>query len=301
LLSFCLLGATALLASAAPTPGGSATATGTGLDTAANVAKYKTATKLQLLSACPAYTVAAWNCTICSDADLLGVHSISTFSDASTDSLFGYAAVDDLYQTVLVTFRGSHNVLNWLSVVLFDQTILPNATLSGVPSGVLVHNGFLLDYLGVRNSVRSLTKTLLTAYPSYTLTLNGHSLGGALALLAAVDLINLGTVTASRVHVQTAGQPRVGNQAWSNYIADLGLASYIRVVNRKDIVPHLPYEWLGYRHIPGERWIDLANDVVLCNDVGNGGEDTDCMNTVGSSAIYEDHTNDFNILNMTIC
>lgn len=49
---------------------------------------------------------------------------------------------------------------------------------------------------------------LNTKYPHKKIYITGHSLGGALALFAAVELSLNYTVTA----VYTYGQPRVGNQ-----------------------------------------------------------------------------------------
>ncbi|KAJ1556071.1 hypothetical protein HK405_007587 [Cladochytrium tenue] len=288
------------LVGAAPVPGGSS-ATGSSADTAANVAKYKTSVKLDAVTYCSAAVVTDWGCTICGDSDIADIHSITPFSNSSSATLFGYGAVSTSQASIVIAYRGAHNIENWISTVLFDQTILPDATGLGADSDVKVHQGFLDDYEALQATTRGLAKTLLAAYPSYSLTLTGHSLGGALALLAAIDLVNHGTVAASKVHVFTAGQPRVGNQAFSDYVAGFGFSSYIRIVNQKDVVPHLPYEWLGYRHAPGERWIDLANVVVLCDDASNGGEDTDCMNTITTDEDAADHTTYFGILNQTIC
>ncbi|KAJ1547539.1 hypothetical protein HK405_005593 [Cladochytrium tenue] len=286
---------------AAPVPGGSSGATGSGADTAANVAKYETSVKFDAVTYCSASVVADWGCTICDDSDMTGVHSITPFSNSSSATLFGYAAVSSTQSSIIIAYRGAENIANWISTVLFDQTILPDASGLGVSSGVEVHQGFLDDYEALQATTRGLAKTLLAAYPSYSLTLTGHSLGGAMALLAAVDLVNAGIVAASKVHVFTAGQPRVGNQAFSDYVAGFGFSSYIRIVNQKDIVPHLPYEFLGYRHAPGERWIDLADVVVLCDDASNGGEDTNCMNTITTGEDTADHSTYFGILNQTIC
>ena len=67
----------------------------------------------------------------------------------------------------------------------------------------------------------------------------GHSLGGALTVHAAADLILTGLVDGSRVSIFTYGQPRVGNSkfnvAWSNKVKEI-----YRLVHFRDIVSHLP-------------------------------------------------------------
>jgi hypothetical protein len=86
---------------------------------------------------------------------------------------------------------------------------------------------------------------LLPGYPT-NLLICGHSLGGALACLAARR------VTGAKVI--TFGQPRVGNPAWVKAAAGLNL---LRFADHNDAVPHLPswwlpavfWEWTTYRQI----------------------------------------------------
>lgn len=70
----------------------------------------------------------------------------------------------------------------------------------------------------------------------------GHSLGGALAALAAARMGDAGAALAGAI---TFGQPRVGDAACAERLAALPL---LRVVNACDLVPDLPPEALGYRH-----------------------------------------------------
>ena len=64
----------------------------------------------------------------------------------------------------------------------------------------------------------------------------GHSLGGALAAFASVDIHkNIGVVN----KVYTYGQPRIGNQNMATFMSSVIPNTY-RVVNYADIVTHLP-------------------------------------------------------------
>ena len=65
------------------------------------------------------------------------------------------------------------------------------------------------------------------------LFLTGHSMGGALAMLAGCRLAKAGR---SPIAVYTYGAPRVGDP---NFCAGYALPTY-RVVNRLDLVPELP-------------------------------------------------------------
>lgn len=72
----------------------------------------------------------------------------------------------------------------------------------------------------------------------------GHSLGGALASLASIDIKNSFGITPK---VITFGQPRIGNQNLANYLSEMIPKTY-RVINYADIVPHLPTSTFNYAH-----------------------------------------------------
>ena len=50
------------------------------------------------------------------------------------------------------------------------------------------HNGFLSSYKEARRDVMDAVKTANALKPQYSIVVVGHSLGGAIATLAAVDL-----------------------------------------------------------------------------------------------------------------
>lgn len=51
-----------------------------------------------------------------------------------------------------------------------------------------VHSGFLYAYNVVSSTVLKTVKAQAASYPSYTIVVTGHSLGGAVASLAAVSI-----------------------------------------------------------------------------------------------------------------
>lgn len=119
-----------------------------------------------------------------------------------------------------------------------------------------VHSGFLASWRHTRPSLLPHLHRLRATHPSYTLQLVGHSLGGAVAALAALDLEARGLRVGS---VTTFGEPRVGNSALADYI-DAIFASdqarghdnlagrYRRVTHIGDTVPLLP------PRAGGDRW-----------------------------------------------
>ena len=85
-------------------------------------------------------------------------------------------------------------------------------------------------------------------------TFTGHSLGGALAVLA-------GSLVES-AEVYTFGGPRVGNADFCAAVTTGGPPRYRRYVNYRDPVCHVPPRLLGYRDCGHTYFIDHAGRVI---------------------------------------
>ena len=96
--------------------------------------------------------------------------------------------------------------------------------------------------------------------PSLPLVVTGHSLGGALAVLAA-DILN---AQGFLIHsVYTFGQPRVGDATFAaRYNMTLGQRTF-RIVNSNDLVPRLPGWLMGYRHCGQHFFITAAGALIF--------------------------------------
>lgn len=99
-----------------------------------------------------------------------------------------------------------------------------------------VHRGF-------QNEVDKLWNEIVEHYEKHkegrTLFITGHSLGAAMA-----------TIAASRLHPEclyTYGSPRVGTRSFVKALNNTGLKHY-RYVNNNDIVTSVPFAFLGYKH-----------------------------------------------------
>ena len=102
----------------------------------------------------------------------------------------------------------------------------------------------------------------------------GHSLGGALAVLLALQLSKTSGIKLAGL--VTFGQPKVGDAALAQSITQQLLPYYRRYVNQRDIVPQLPplpgyqhsgqlcyFDDLGQLHRNPARWLMLL-DQALC-------------------------------------
>src|SRR6202035_4154894 len=77
-----------------------------------------------------------------------------------------------------------------------------------------VHTGFLTSWRNTRPLVLPHLEDLREKYPAYELHVVGHSLGGAVAALAGLELEGRGWTTT----VTTFGEPRVGNAGLRGFI-----------------------------------------------------------------------------------
>lgn len=143
-----------------------------------------------------------------------------------------------------------------------------------------------------RTEVLERVTSAIADAPGYRLTLLGHSLGGAVALLAALELDARGL----RPRVTTFGEPRVGNAAFVKHVDDHLLShehengiDYRRVTHVDDPVPLLPLTEWGYRPHAGEIYISkpalppAINDLHVCR----GDNDQACSSAQDTSLNME--------------
>ena len=96
------------------------------------------------------------------------------------------------------------------------------------------------------------------ATPQNVIDIVGHSLGGALATLYALE--NARTTQLPTSVLYTFASPMVGDSTFAAAVNQLGLTSW-RIVNAQDWVPKLPSALLGYAHINNEQPYDSTGDV----------------------------------------
>ncbi|KAJ3230645.1 hypothetical protein HDU81_004334 [Chytriomyces hyalinus] len=147
-----------------------------------------------------------------------------------------------------------------------------------------VHRSFADEYKEIRKTLYPRLSQLRSQFPLYHFSFVGHSVGGAVAVLAAADFVHSSTTSqaqlslAKNVSVVTFGQPRIGNAAFGDFISSLQISNVIRVVNYGDSVPHYGLQSWGFRHVGKQYWINSIQQLVSCDEEWHNGEDTNCMN-----------------------
>jgi len=146
---------------------------------------------------------------------------------------------------VAVAFRGTEPAE--FSDLLADLNAWPDKPMIGHGK---VHNGF-------QNELEKLWPMILeglTPHLGKKLTLCGHSLGGAMATVAASRFsMDIGVDT-----LFTYGSPRTGT---SDFVKAFKHVPHFRFVNNNDIVPTVPLAIMGYRHHCGPMYIDFKGNV----------------------------------------
>ncbi|KAJ7164216.1 alpha beta-hydrolase [Mycena filopes] len=207
----------------------------------------------------------------------------------------GFVARDDTNKKIVVAFRGTFSLRE--ALIDTQDKLVPFIS-PGLPDlgNVEVHCGFLGAYNNVADDILTTVKTQLADYSTYELVLTGHSLGGAIASLAAVSLKT--AAPEAIMSVYTFGQPRTGNAEFATYMERIvGAQNIFRAVHTIDSIPKRPLREDGYEHSATEYWqfedpllpsapASKADTVKPCA----GGEDPMCSDSVPTTEFNPAHT-----------
>ncbi|WP_225446435.1 lipase family protein [Paenibacillus rhizovicinus] len=195
-------------------------------------------------------------------------------SYAGKEEPFGFVLESD--RGVILAFRGTVSPTDWITDMIAQQTAF-----KPISKNCMTHRGFTEVYMSARDAIYKLLNQTSADKPLFV---TGHSLGGALATLASLDIaVNRKPVSLINY---TFGAPRVGDPSFvRSYNAAVPIS--FRVQNEFDVVPHLPplvytspktdksYYYLhvkeevkrsfrngsvGSNHVIGSYFADLAKD-----------------------------------------
>ncbi|KAF5021977.1 hypothetical protein F66182_5968 [Fusarium sp. NRRL 66182] len=192
-----------------------------------------------------------------------GATIVSSFVGSKT-GIGGYVSSDSSRKEIVVSIRGSSNIRNWLTNLDFDQSDC------SLTPGCGVHSGFQNAWTEISQRASAAVASARKANPSFKVIATGHSLGGAVATLAAAALRAAGTP----VDIYTFGAPRLGNAQLSAFISNQPGGEY-RLTHGKDPVPRLPPLVFGYRHTSPEYWLAAnkvdytVRDIRVCEGPAN--------------------------------
>jgi pimeloyl-ACP methyl ester carboxylesterase len=169
----------------------------------------------------------------------LGLTEFSWHTNHSTQAFI--AKGDDV---VYLAFRGTEadNPIDWITDAKFAPAV--------GAFGASVHSGFSRGLDEVWSDVVSIVKAA-----SAPVVLTGHSLGAALATLAAARFTEMGTPVGG---LYTYGSPRCGLSQFKSELDQRTLEQSYRFINHIDLVTRVPLLTQGYRHVGNRVYFDAA-------------------------------------------
>ncbi|CAI7615196.1 unnamed protein product [Penicillium glandicola] len=224
----------------------------------------------------------------------------------------GYIAISHApFKQIILAFRGTYSITNTIiDLSAYPQAYIPYPDPEQTPTtppqptsasphckNCTVHAGFMRSWLNTRQTILPHITALHSKHPDYAITLVGHSLGGAVAALAGLEMRLKGW----DVTVTTFGEPMIGNAAFARFLDEqFGLLGdgislpplegglrFRRVTHVGDPVPMLPLAEWGYSPHAGEVFISREalpprrEDVVHCL----GADDPACIAGFGGEAL----------------
>lgn len=190
-----------------------------------------------------------------------------TCSSGALTGVAGYVAVDKTRREIVLSIRGTNSIRNFITDFFFAWE---DCAFAG---GCKVHSGFANAWSDVSGAATDAVAAARCLNPGFRVVATGHSLGGAVATIAAAALARRGF----RVDCYTYGSPRVGNE---QFVASMHRhrGRHWRVTHLDDPVPRLPPMSMGYRHVSPEYWLSNGGaqqdsyrlrDVLVCHGSAN--------------------------------
>lgn len=162
-------------------------------------------------------------------ADFKLIHSFNGMAGVTekTEEKFGFWA--ESQDRIVLAFRGSDSTPNLDSDLDLFQIPFPYVENAGQS-----HRGITRVYQSMRKELLEISANISKDKPIY---LTGHSLGGDLAIMAALDFAVNTPLKDPMVYTYAAGRP--GDSAFSKKYNDHVKNSY-RIFNTHDFIPTLP-------------------------------------------------------------
>lgn len=213
----------------------------------------------------------------------------------------GYIAYDHnpLNPRIVLAFRGTYSIANTIidlqtgthEYVPYLGENVTSSTSAPPCANCTVHSGFLKSWLHTREVIIPQLNEALLQYPKYQVELVGHSLGGAVALLAGLEFQARGW----EPRITTFGEPKVGNQAFAahidaEFVGEIEKSMYRRVTHADDPVVLLPPTEWGYRPHAGELYISKPSLPPAFIDIQEcaGDEDRECSAGADQSLVDDE-------------
>ncbi|KAF3773724.1 Phospholipase A1-Igamma1, partial [Nymphaea thermarum] len=217
-------------------------------------------------------------------------HSKNSKAWSTDANWMGYVAVSEDADAIkrlgrrdiLISWRGTVTKMEWIEDLI--TVLKPTGFTSD--SSIRVESGFLDLYVSkdtskchyckysAREQILAEVKRLVDLYQDeeLSITITGHSLGGALALISAYDIAEKGLNVRPDgrkipITLFTYGGPRVGNMKFKERCEKLGV-KVLRSVNIHDVVPQVPGVVMNEKNVVAKVVDELLRRSMAYTHVG---------------------------------
>ncbi|ORX62846.1 alpha/beta-hydrolase [Hesseltinella vesiculosa] len=159
---------------------------------------------------------------------------VAAFNSSSPHNATAFVSVSDENMAIYVAFAGSVGPRDFIDHSSYNMT-------SYTPVDNAHVNSQIYDaYLSIEEKLIMTLADLIPKKDGYQIKTVGHSMGGALATFAALDIYQrFQGANSTDIFIYSYGEPRVGDLAFAKYANATNISKY-RVVNWADAVPHMP-------------------------------------------------------------
>eukprot|EP00803_Ostreobium_quekettii_P001664 evm.model.scf_661.6 EVM.evm.TU.scf_661.6 scf_661:45589-48045(-) len=199
----------------------------------------------------------------------MNLYSLENLEYLTEESVDSHALLAWSGTTIVLAFRGTYSTTNvWSDLKMWRALHPPARGNYWRGTQPLVHKGFLLSWMACDFSMRVLqaVQRVLNS-PQFDrsqmrVLVTGHSLGGAVAQLAAMDIRRCCGVGSELLSVYTFGCPRLGNHAFAREYEENIPDSWL-VINDLDAIARTPKLWVMYKHAGTRVVINPHGDMVV--------------------------------------
>ncbi|XP_072988942.1 phospholipase A1-II 5 [Typha latifolia] len=181
-------------------------------------------------------------------------------------------------RVIYVAWRGTIRPLEWVDVlqpelVNIESIVSPKDGEGETPK---VMKGWYIMYtssdtkspfskLSARDHLLGAVRELTARYKNESLSIVcvGHSLGAALSILSAFDIVENIVNDELPVTAVVFGSPQVGNKEFKRRLANRPNLRVLHVKNKIDVIPQYPSGLLGYAFIGDELVVDTRKSPFL--------------------------------------
>ncbi|KAL8347977.1 hypothetical protein RB598_001351 [Gaeumannomyces tritici] len=200
--------------------------------------------------------------------DVINFAHIDTDINANMD---GAIYVDRTNRLIVLSYMGSKSASSYLLELDFTVAEVPDLC-----QNCKISYGLNLVWVQTQRSIVDNINRARQQFPGFRVAAAGHSGGGGLVSIATSYLRGKHGIP---VDLYTYGSPRVGNEAWAQFVTDQAprLGANYRVTHYNDPIAAIPPAWIdNMSHISPEFWLSRKDaetpdyplsEVTVCNGV----------------------------------